>query len=129
MSINANIAEVQAKDVLFLDIEDIEFVDWTFTNQFARFWYCADIHHSSILRKAIVKAINKSLDHCQSSKLFEDDSNDQRNQFVGFVSSHTKSNHVTLFRIHSFVIFHTDLQSNTIVTCILTSQNHIWTNM
>jgi hypothetical protein len=35
----------------------------------------------------------------------------------------------SLFHIHSFDIFHTDLQSNTIVTCILTSQNHIWTNM
>ncbi len=36
---------------------------------------------------------------------------------------------MTLFHIHSVVIFHTDLQSNTIVTCILTAQNHIWTNM
>jgi hypothetical protein len=50
--------------------------DWTTTNQFARFWYYEDIHHSSILRKAIVKAINKSPGHLQSSKLFEDDSND-----------------------------------------------------
>jgi hypothetical protein len=116
--------------LFFSDIDDIKFVDWTVTNQFARFWYYADIHHSSIPRKAILKAINKSPDHRQSSKMFEDDSNDQRNQFDGFVLSHTKSNHVTLLHIHSFVISHTNLQSNinTIVTCILTSRNHIWTN-
>jgi hypothetical protein len=75
MSNNAKLAEVQAKDVVFSTIDDIEFVNWTFTNQFVRFWYCEDIHHPSILRKAIVKAINKSPDHFQSSKLFEDDSN------------------------------------------------------
>ncbi len=76
-SINANIADVQAKDVVSPDIDDIELVDWTTINQFARFWYCEDIHdHSSILRKAIVKAINKSPDHLLSSKFFEDGSND-----------------------------------------------------
>jgi hypothetical protein len=48
-SINANIAEVKAKDVVIPNIDDIELVDWTPINQFARFWYCEDIHHSSIL--------------------------------------------------------------------------------
>jgi hypothetical protein len=55
MSINANIAEVQAKDIVFSNIDNIDFVDQTFTNQLARFWHCADIHHSSILKNAIVK--------------------------------------------------------------------------
>jgi hypothetical protein len=54
--------------MFFFDIDDIELVDWNTTNKFARFWYCEDIHHSSILRKAIVKAINKSPDHLRSSK-------------------------------------------------------------
>jgi hypothetical protein len=36
---------------------------------------------------------------------------------------------MTSFHIHSFVVFHTDLQKNTVVTCILTSQNHIMSNM
>jgi hypothetical protein len=76
-SINANTAEIQAKDVVFSDIDDIESVDWTSTNQFARCWYCEDICHSCILRKTIVNAINKSLDNLRSSKLFEDDSNYQ----------------------------------------------------
>ncbi len=30
---------------------------------------------------------------------------------------------------YSSVVFHTDLQKNTIVTCILTAQNHIMSNM
>jgi hypothetical protein len=65
-----------------------------------------------------------------SSKLFQDDSNDENNQFVGFVSSHKKGTLLTSFHIHSFlVVFHTDLQKNTIVTCILTAQNHIMSNM
>jgi hypothetical protein len=55
---NENIAEVQAKDVVFPAIDNIELVDWTTINQFARFWFCEDIHHSSNLRQAIVKAIN-----------------------------------------------------------------------
>ncbi len=61
--------------------------------------------------------------------MFEDDSNDEKNQFVGFVSSHKKGTLLTSFHVHSFVVFHTDLQKNTIVTCILTSRNHIMLNM
>ncbi len=36
---------------------------------------------------------------------------------------------LTSFHIHSFFVFHSDLQKNTIVTCILTSRNHIMSNM
>jgi hypothetical protein len=53
----------------------------------------------------------------------------KKNQFVGFVSSHKKGTLLTSFHIHSFVVFHADLQKNTIVTCILTSRNHILTNI
>jgi hypothetical protein len=42
---------------------------------------------------------------------------------------HKKGTLLTSFHIHSFVLFHTDLQKNTIVTCILTSRNHIMSNM
>jgi hypothetical protein len=123
-TINTNIAEVQAKDVAFPFMDDDEFVDWTSTNKFAKLRLCEDIHLPSILKQAIVNAINKSPDSLLSIKLIEDESKDQQNQFVRFVSSHTKSNLVTLFHIHSFAIFHTDLQFNTIVTCILEqSQN------
>ncbi len=45
------------------------------------------------------------------------------------MSSHKKGTLLTSFNIHSFVVFHTDLQKNTIVTCTLTSRNHILSNM
>ncbi len=72
--------------------------------------------------------------------MFQDESNyennhfvgfvsSRKNQFVGFVSSHKKGTLLTSFHIHSLVVFHTDLQKNKIVTCILTAQNHIMSNM
>jgi hypothetical protein len=45
------------------------------------------------------------------------------------VSSHKKGTLLTSFHIHSFVVFHTDLQKNTIVTCNFTTRNHIMSNM
>ncbi len=100
----------------FWPLDDIELVDWTTTNKFATLWFCKDIHHSSILKLAIKKAIQKSANWNFSIKLFDDDSNDEKIQFVGFVSSHKKSTLLTSFHIHSFAVFHTDLQKNTIVT-------------
>ncbi len=58
-SFNTNIAEVQAQNVVFWPLDDIELVDWTTTNKFARLWFCEDIHHSSILKLEIKKAIQK----------------------------------------------------------------------
>ncbi len=126
---NNNIAEVQAENLVFWPLDDIELVDWTSTNKFARFWFCEDIHHSSILKLAIEKAIQKSTNANLSSKWFQDDSNHEKNNFDGFVSSHNKGTLLTSFHIHSFVVFHTDLQKNTIVTSIPTAQNHIKSNM
>ncbi len=128
-SFNTNIAKVQAQDVVFWLLDDIEIVDWTSTNKFARLCFCEDIYHLSILKLAIKKTIQKSTNWSLSSKLFQDESNDEKNQFVGFVSSHKKGTLLTSLHIHSFVVFHTDLQKNTIVTCILTSRNHIMSNM
>jgi hypothetical protein len=45
------------------------------------------------------------------------------------VSSHKNGTLLTSFHIHSFVVFHTDLQKNIIVTCILTAQSCIMSNM
>ncbi len=115
--------------MVFWPLDDIELVDWTTTNKFARLWFGEDIHHSSILKLAIKKAIQKPPNWILSSKLFEDDSNDEKKQFDGFMSSHKKGTLLTYFRIHSFVVFHTDLQKNTIVTCTLTSRNHMMSNM
>jgi hypothetical protein len=52
-SFNTNIAKVQAQNVVFWPLDDIELVDWTTTNKFARLWFYEDIHHSSILKLAI----------------------------------------------------------------------------
>jgi hypothetical protein len=109
-SFNTNIAKGKAQ-CGFSPLDDIELDDWTATNQYARLWLCCeDIHHSSILKLAIKKAIQKSPNWNLSRKLFYDDSNNEKNQFVGFVSSHKKGTLSTSFHIHSFVVFHTDLQ-------------------
>jgi hypothetical protein len=68
--------------VFFLPLDDIELVDWTTTNQFARLWFCGDIHHSLILKLAIKKAIQKSPNWNLSSKLFQDDSNDEKKSLL-----------------------------------------------
>ncbi len=102
-TINTNIAKVQAENLVFWPLDDVKLVDWKSINGFARFWFCEDIHHSSILKLAIEKAIQKSTNANLSSKLFQDDSNDEKNQFVGFVSSHRKGTLLTSFHIHSLL--------------------------
>ncbi len=75
-TINTNIAKVQAQNVVFWLLDDIELVDWTTTNfSFARSWFCEDIHHSSIPKLAIEKEIQKSTNANLSSILFQADSN------------------------------------------------------
>jgi hypothetical protein len=78
--------------VVFLPLDDIELVDWTTTNKFARLWFCEDIHHSSILKLAIKKTIQKSPDWNLSSKLFEDNSNNEKISLLG-LCLHTKRTH------------------------------------
>jgi hypothetical protein len=113
----------------FFPLDDIELVDWTITNKFARLWFCEDIHHSSILKQAIKIAIQKSNNWNSTSKLFEDDSNDGKISLLGLCLHRKKGTQLTSFHIHNFVVFHTDLQKRTIVTCTLTSRNHIMSNM
>ncbi len=60
-TINTNIAKVQAQNVVCWPLDDIELIDWTTTIfLFPRLWFYEDIHHSSILKLAIEKAIQKS---------------------------------------------------------------------
>jgi hypothetical protein len=42
-SFNTNIAKVEAQNGVFRPLDDIELIDWTTTNQFARLWFCEDI--------------------------------------------------------------------------------------
>ena len=48
---------------------------------------------------------------------------------VSWVCVFTQKGHIVDILPYSLVVFHTDLQKNTIVTCILTSQNHMMSNM
>ncbi len=92
-SFDTNIAKIQAQKVVFWPLDDIELVDWTTTFfLFVSLWFCEDIHHSSILKLAVEKAIQESTNANISSKLFQDDSNYEKNQFLGFVSSQKKAN-------------------------------------
>ncbi len=92
---NTNIAEVQAQNVDFSTLGDIELVDWISENKFPRFWYCKDIHHSSILKLAIKKAIQKSTNANISIKLLQYDSNVEKNCLLG-LCLHTKRHTVDI---------------------------------
>ncbi len=124
---NTNIAKVKAKNVFFRPLDDIESVDWTSENKFARLWLCEDIHHSSFLNLSIERAIQKPTNANLSSKLFQDDSNKKT---LCWVCVFTQKGHtVDILSYSQLVVFHTDLQVNTIVMCILTARNHIMSNM
>jgi len=127
-TINTNIAEVGAANVM-LDIDDIELLDWAGNNKFARFWYCRDLRNCSILKIAIEKAIHKSPHDVQQRHLFPEKDDGKEIQFLGFVSLHRTGNVLNSFHIHSFAVFYSDEKEGTIVTCILTSRNHILSNM
>jgi hypothetical protein len=82
-----------------------------------------------MLKVAIERAIEK-LPHCDlAGNLFNVDHGIHKHQFVGFVSSYTWFNVLMLFHLHSFVTFYTDSDSNTVVTCSLTTRHHILSNM
>ncbi len=125
---NTDIVEIHAKQVC-LSIDDVEFYDWALENKFARLWYCQDLRHSEVLKLAIKNAMNKSPNDLLQRSLFRDETDSQRDQFVGFVSSHTTGKIVDPFHLHSFAVFHTTKGQDTIVTCVLTARNHILLNM
>ncbi len=77
---------------------------WTTTNKFARLWFCENIHHSSILKLAIKKAIQKSTNWNLSSKLVEDDSNNKKNSLLG-LCLHTKRAHYWHLSIFTALLF------------------------
>ncbi len=79
-------------NVFFWPLDDIELVDWTTTNKFARLWFCENIHHSFILKLAIKKTIQISTNWNLSSKLLEDDSNNEKISLLG-LCLHTKRVH------------------------------------
>jgi hypothetical protein len=61
---------------------------------------------------------------------FFEDITTSKNQFMGFVSQHTKQGYLSSFHHVSFVLFRTDVySSSTVVVCSLTTCNHIQLNM
>jgi hypothetical protein len=125
---NTFIGQVKASAVV-VESDNIEFYDWSLNNSCAYFWSCDDIGKCLMLKLAIKRAIKRSPHYNLVGNIFNVDHGIQKHHFVGFVSSYTKSNVLTSFHLHSFVTFYTDLDSNTIVTCSLTTRHHILSNM
>ncbi len=85
--------------------------------------------YCSMLKLAIEKAIKKSPHYDLAGNLFHVDHVIDKHQFVGFVLSNIKPNLLTSFHLHSIVTFYTDSDSNTVVTCALSTRHHILSNM
>ncbi len=112
-----------------VESDDIKFFDWSLNNSCAYFWLCDDIEKCPMLKVAIERAMKKSPYYDLAGNLFNVDFGIRRHQFVGFVSSHIRFNVLTLFHLHSFVTFYMDSDSNTVVTCSLTTRHHVLSNM
>ncbi len=82
-----------------------------------------------MLKIAIERAIKKLPHYDLAGNLFNVVHGIQKNQFVGFVSSYTRLNVLTLFHLQSFVTFYMESDSNTVVTCSLTTRHHNLSNM
>ncbi len=117
---NTYIGQVKASSVV-VKCDDIELFDWSLYNSCAYFWLCDDIGKHPMLKVAFERAIKKSPHYDLAGNLFNVDNGIHTQQFVGFVSSYTQFNGLTLFHLHSFITFYMDSDYNTIVTCSLTT--------
>ncbi len=118
---------MKVSDVV-VERDNIEIYDWSLHNSCANFWLCDAIEKCPMLKVAN-EAIKKSPHYDLVGNLFNVDHGIHNYQFVGFVSSYTKSNVLPSFHLHSFVTFYTDSDLNTVVTCSLTTRHHILSNM
>jgi hypothetical protein len=125
---NTYIGQVKASSVV-VEFDDIELFDWSLHNSCAYFWLCDDIGKCPMLKVAIERAIKKLPHYDLTSNLFNVDNGKHKHQFVGFVSSYTQLNVLMSFHLHSFITFYTNLDFNAVVTCSLTTRQHILSNM
>ncbi len=127
--IDTKIAENRATSAL-TNIDDTEFLDWAGRTRSHSLWYCNNISKSPMHQIAVGKALRKSChDRLVSMEFFEGITK-SKNQFMGFVSQHTKQGYLSSFHPVSFVLFRTDVySSSTVVVCTLTTRNHIQSNM
>jgi hypothetical protein len=112
-----------------VEYDDIDFFDWSLNNSSAYFWSCDDIVKCFVLKLAIERALEKLPHYALAHKIFNEDHGIRKHQFVGFVSSYSEKNVLTAFHLESLAIFYTDSDSNTVVTCLLTTRHHILSNM
>ncbi len=115
--------------LLWLNVMTLIFFDWSLHNSHTYFWSCDDVGKFPMLKVATERAIEKLPHYDLAGNLFNVDHGIYKHQFVGFISSYTWFNVLTLFHLHSFVTFCTDSDSNTVVTCSLTTRHHILSNM
>jgi hypothetical protein len=71
----------------------------------------------------------KSYHHDANLSYLNQSAINKRHQFVGFISAHTSNNSLSSFCLHSFAVFHCDVNGNTIVTCLVMARHHILLNM
>jgi hypothetical protein len=125
---NTYIGQVKASSVV-VECDDIDFFDWTLHNSRACYRSCDDIGKCPMLKVAIERAIEKLPHYNLAGNLFNADHEIHQHQFVEFVSSYTWFNVLKSFHLHSFVTFYAVSDSNTVVTCSLTTRHHILSNM
>jgi hypothetical protein len=126
--IDYKIAQIDASKIV-IECNVIKFVEWTRTNKHASCWYSEDIAKSDILQRSMTKALKKSCHHDAHVIHLNQPATNECHQFVEFVSSHTSDNIISGFCLHSFAVFHSGINNNTIVTCLLTARHHILSNM
>ena len=113
------------RDDVVVAFDDVEFFEWAKTKKKSALWFCPDLSQAFLLQRAINKTMQKSgsnnavLIYLQENLL-------TNHQFLGFVSSNVMTdNFLTGFCLHSFAVYHNDSYNNTIVTCLMTSRQHI----
>jgi hypothetical protein len=122
------IGQAKASSVV-VEYDDIDFFDWSQHNSCAHFWLCDDVGKCPMLKFANKRAIERSPHYVFAGNLFNEDHGILKRQFDRFVSFYTQVNVLTAFHLHSFVTFYTDSDSNTVVTCSLTTRHHVLLNM
>jgi hypothetical protein len=100
--------------MLLLIVMTLNFMIEVFIILMPIFWLCDDIWKCPTLKLAIEKAIQKLPCYDLAGNLFHVDHGIDKHQFVGFVSSHTKSHLSTSFHLLSFVTFYMNSDSNTV---------------
>ncbi len=82
-----------------------------------------------MLKVVFEKVIEKLPHYDLAGNLFNVDHGIYKHQFACFVSSYTHFNVLALFHLHSIVTFYMESDSNTVVTCSLTTRHHILSDM